>query len=763
MTEDTQLLRQYVDQQSEDAFTELVRKHLDLVYSAAFRQVGGDAHLARDVAQTVFIDLARKARALTSHRTLAGWLYTSTRFAASKSVRSDQRRRQREESAQAMNSLTNELTPDWEKVQPLIDEAISSLSQRDRDALLLRYFENRSYSDIGKIFNLSEDAVRLRVTRALEKTQQHLSRRGITSTSAILTTILSANAAVASPAGLATTISATAVTTPVASGLFVILSSLAGATYLKIGLAALCVASASVITLQKFHHNRTASAPQTVDALPEKPSQAIAETKNTSNSAEITPELVNQVLKLIDPAAPELSPAQRLHVEQLASNPEYKRLHLSRRRSLDNSYALLFRRLNLPPDKTSKLFDLMISKDEFQSLMRSMARDKTILPQGADRALVRDKASEPFDTKIRELLGPSGYEYYVNYEQTLPNRQLMLRLSRQLDNMGEPVSDITNDRLTELRVAYWPETNGLLENPNPFLTQAKALLSPLQFKTLERICAAESAVRCLLTMNRKAADQGRLKPTAYTRRTPTPSGPSGNVFFSELMTDPEYARLAEIHFSQRNDERYARFRQLINTPEKFDELRTLLNQKLIAEQTADDVLRENDMLAGDRISQLRNTADQRLSRTRDTVAQRRRIYSEFEPKIRELLGEENYQKYRLEYQSPLMTQELRTYLEALKMRLSYSPHPLSTDQESAIYAMFQKNSAEFMASAGPLLPPTLDGPFRTKELYSQLYNSLAPEQRTSLEEIETERKGAFVKTLISREETPKTPSAEQKL
>src|SRR5690349_7235897 len=96
---DTELLRQYVDTGSEPAFEELVARHLPLVYSAALRQVGGDHELAKDVAQTVFIDLARKARSLRHHEVLTGWLYTSTRFAASTARRWEYRRQAREQKA----------------------------------------------------------------------------------------------------------------------------------------------------------------------------------------------------------------------------------------------------------------------------------------------------------------------------------------------------------------------------------------------------------------------------------------------------------------------------------------------------------------------------------------------------------------------------------------------------------------------------------------------------------------------------------------
>src|ERR1700748_961597 len=109
MKPDNELLQQYARSHSEDAFAELVRRHVNLVYSAALRQVAGDAHLAQDVAQTVFTDLARKAASLSKRETLTGWLYTSTHFAAAKIVRGESRRRDREE--KFMREPTNETAP----------------------------------------------------------------------------------------------------------------------------------------------------------------------------------------------------------------------------------------------------------------------------------------------------------------------------------------------------------------------------------------------------------------------------------------------------------------------------------------------------------------------------------------------------------------------------------------------------------------------------------------------------------------------------
>ena len=126
MTPDSELLQRFARTNSEDAFAELVKRHVNLVYSAALRQVNGDEHSAKDVAQTVFTDLARKAGSLARRENLAGWLYTSAHFAAAKIARTEIRRRDREE--KFMREPVNETAPDadWEKIRPTLDRVLDA-------------------------------------------------------------------------------------------------------------------------------------------------------------------------------------------------------------------------------------------------------------------------------------------------------------------------------------------------------------------------------------------------------------------------------------------------------------------------------------------------------------------------------------------------------------------------------------------------------------------------------------------------------------
>jgi RNA polymerase sigma factor (sigma-70 family) len=242
MTPDSELLHRFARTNSEDAFAELVKRHVNLVYSAALRQVNGDEHSAKDVAQTVFTDLARKAGSLVRRENLAGWLYTSAHFAAAKAVRGENRRRDREE--KFMREPVNETAPDadWEKIRPALDDAMHELRESDREAILLRYFENRQFAEVGAKLGLNENAARMRVERALEKLRAIFTKRGLT-TAAALAPVISANAIQIAPANLATTLTAASLAAT-GTGTLTLLKIMT-ATKLNLGISAILVASAA--------------------------------------------------------------------------------------------------------------------------------------------------------------------------------------------------------------------------------------------------------------------------------------------------------------------------------------------------------------------------------------------------------------------------------------------------------------------------------------------------------------------------------------
>lgn len=209
MTPDSELLHRFVAAQSNADFTELVRRHIDVVYHAALRRTIGRTDLAADITQEVFILLARKAVVLQRHQILIGWLYTTTRNTANSVMRAERRRQQREQEAHAMNSLESPVSENTHLRQEL-DHVLDQLSGSDREAILLRFFQSQDYRRIGETLGLNEEAARKRVDRALDRLRERLVRRGITSTATALATLLSGEAALAAPAGLAATVANTA-------------------------------------------------------------------------------------------------------------------------------------------------------------------------------------------------------------------------------------------------------------------------------------------------------------------------------------------------------------------------------------------------------------------------------------------------------------------------------------------------------------------------------------------------------------------------
>ena len=202
ITGDMELLRAYATRQSESAFEALVQRHLNLVYSAARRQVG-DAHLAEEITQAVFVILARKAESLGPKTILPGWLYRTTRYVAADSLRSRHRRQRREQEAYMRSTLDEKPTETaWQEMFALLDEAMGRLRANDRDALVLRYFENKTLQEVGATLGLEERAAQKRVARSLEKLRAIFFKLGVDLSTQAIAGAVSAHSVEAAPAKL---------------------------------------------------------------------------------------------------------------------------------------------------------------------------------------------------------------------------------------------------------------------------------------------------------------------------------------------------------------------------------------------------------------------------------------------------------------------------------------------------------------------------------------------------------------------------------
>jgi RNA polymerase sigma factor (sigma-70 family) len=203
---DQQLLTSYAETRAEAAFGELVRRHVDLVHSAARRLVV-DPHLAEDVTQSVFVALARQAAEVNGRLTagvpLSGWLHLTTRNLAAKVVRAEMRRRDREREAFAMQTPESEADEAvWSRIAPHLDHALAELSDPDRAALLLRFFERKTAREIGTRLGTGEEAAQKRISRALERLRAVFVARGLAVPAASLGGVLTANAVQTAPAAL---------------------------------------------------------------------------------------------------------------------------------------------------------------------------------------------------------------------------------------------------------------------------------------------------------------------------------------------------------------------------------------------------------------------------------------------------------------------------------------------------------------------------------------------------------------------------------
>jgi RNA polymerase sigma factor (sigma-70 family) len=245
---DMELLRQYADRNSDEAFAALAARHVNMVYSAALRKTG-NADAAGEITQAVFIILAQKAGRLSQRTILSGWLYQATRLTAANFLRTEIRRVHREQEAY-MQSLANETEPElWPQMAPLLEDAMGQLGEKDRNAIALRFFEGKSFQEIGAAFGASENAAKKRVAHALEKLHRYFSKHGVSSTTAIIAGAISANSAHAAPVGLATTITATVIKGPAvaASTLALVKGTLKVMTWIKLKFA-LAITAAILLT-----------------------------------------------------------------------------------------------------------------------------------------------------------------------------------------------------------------------------------------------------------------------------------------------------------------------------------------------------------------------------------------------------------------------------------------------------------------------------------------------------------------------------------
>jgi RNA polymerase sigma factor (sigma-70 family) len=259
---DMDLVREYATRNSEPAFETLVRRHVSLVYSVALRQAGNPAQ-AEEITQAVFLILARKAARLRPDTILAGWLHETARFASASFLRGESRRRRREQEAYMQSKLQeSSADPAWEQLAPLLDEAIGQLGRADRNAVVLRFFQNKSAREIATALNVHESAAQKRLNRAVEKLRTHFLKRGVTVSADALTGALSVNSVHGAPAHLAASVMAvsakgTAVSTSTLTlikGALKIMAWTKAKTAIVVGVGVLLAVGTTTVVIQYQHH-----------------------------------------------------------------------------------------------------------------------------------------------------------------------------------------------------------------------------------------------------------------------------------------------------------------------------------------------------------------------------------------------------------------------------------------------------------------------------------------------------------------------------
>jgi RNA polymerase sigma factor (sigma-70 family) len=517
---DTELLRRYAQDHSEAAFAELVSRHVGLVYAAALRQVGGAMHRAQDVAQTVFVALARQAGPLSRRTEIVGWLYTSTHHVAAKLKRTEQRRALREQEAHAMNEINADggAAADWERLRPVLDEAMHGLSDADREAILLRYFQNHRLAEVGQRLGLSEDAARMRVDRALDKLQVLLGRRGITSTTAALGVALTNPLLAAAPAGMAASVTGAAfasVAVGAGAGSAVTTATIfMNAKTTLIAVAAMLAIGFSIYEFNVLRREREAAAGAQAElqAQLQAAQQRVAAAERLTvalgselEAARVAKSLLGFKPTLAGAPAPASTPAPAVTAAPFGTGGFYlgspktpEEVRMRKGQNLDTAYAALYRELNLTPAQREQFKNLMLDVDEANQLLfgKAVAEAKARNPNfdRADQYEVFEALNAQTEVEeqaaVRQALGETAAHALQNYQATGPMRVVANQLATNLFSSEAPLLPAQAEQLIEIMARNARGPTGKVDlvalNVEATAAQASGLLSLAQLAELRR-------------------------------------------------------------------------------------------------------------------------------------------------------------------------------------------------------------------------------------------------------------------------------------
>lgn len=466
MRNDSDLLRCYAQNRADDAFAELVQRHVGFVYAAALRQLNGATHRAEDVTQSVFIDLARKAGALSRHEHLLGWLHTSTRFACAKLKRAEQRRQHREQEAHAMHETLADdgrTAAAWEQLRPVLDDAMGELSEGEREVILLRFFQGRRFAGVGEALGLTEDAARMRVERALGRLRLALERRHVTSTTAALALVLGQLPAVAVPASLAASVTGAALAG--ASG------GLAGAVtllFMKSKLTLAVGGAALVMGYAVYQSDAARRARQEANALAgeretlrdqiENLERRVAAAEQRAGELQRQPAVGLSLRNTTAFSAPTAAPATAAGgtFSFRALTPEQVRVRNGE--NVDATYAALYRRLEWTTAQREQFRNLMLDRQEsgerlFKAAIAAARQKNPALDRAGMHEIFEATQAQIHveqQAEATRVFGADVGEALAHYQSILPARSIATQLANALYHSPTPLTPAQSDQVAEI-------------------------------------------------------------------------------------------------------------------------------------------------------------------------------------------------------------------------------------------------------------------------------------------------------------------------
>lgn len=538
--DDRDLLREYVESQSEQAFAELVTRHINLVYATALRIVG-ESQMAHDVAQTVFIRLARKAHSLREGNALPGWLYRAACGVAKDTLRLESRRRRRETEAMNRADLDSNSQVAWEAIMPLLDEAMQQLNRLEQNAVVLRFLQGKSFRETALALAVSEDAAQKRVSRAIDKLRVHFKKRGLAVSATAMVAALETHSLQAAPAGLAAGVASLAGTMG-STGLSAMIKTL----LMTKAKAAIVIAAVSgaILTSVVLQHQKIARLQQEQADLNQQLIEARlrrAEAQSLAEQLQIAREQLQaqtgELLRLRGQATA-LQQAQlentRLKAERdrlgrdssaeevYPTTPRLATLLANARAAQGSSngpvilgpevnvqlqYGNLFQKLNLTPNQIA-MFEKIMREEQEQTtaVMREhpFVRNSAVDRNSAEAAAEHEQYQEHLqallqpvqqaaESQIRQLLGSGeNYDYYRTYTDQQKERMVVMGGYREgLDAAGVP--PLTLDQVEHLialayqqRLSSSNALDGRDQQTQQLLQQAAAFLTSDQVRVLAK-------------------------------------------------------------------------------------------------------------------------------------------------------------------------------------------------------------------------------------------------------------------------------------